>query len=244
MSYLKTKTSDKEDRLDLYARWHARAKPYFLWQLEQFKPYLGESVLDVGCGIGNFTEILMDKKRYIGIDYDSKMIEEMRVQYAGKNNVKFIQADVTNQEEMGRLKDKEPDSILCVNVLEHIENDIVALNNMLAILPPNGHLCIIVPAFQFLYGTLDSLDGHFRRYNKRLLSDKLNNLPGRLVRQYYFNMIGSLGWFLKGKIFREKTQSDANYEIMNLLIPIFSKMERVFQPPFGMSLVTILRKHL
>jgi len=238
----KTKPPGKEKRLDLYARWHDRAKPYFLWQLEQFEPYLGDSILDVGCGLGNFTEILLDKKRYVGIDSDRKMIEEMRVQYASRKNVELTRADVTNQEEMVAFKDKEPDSILCVNVLEHIEEDEVALNNMLAILPPNGHLCLLVPAFQFLYGTLDSLDGHFRRYNKRLLSDKLKDLPGRMVRQYYFNIIGSLGWFLKGKILREKTQSDANYEVMNLLIPIFSKMERVFRPPFGMSLIAIIKK--
>lgn len=242
MPYQKTKPPGKENRLDLYARWHDRAKPYFLWQLEQFEPYLGDFILDVGCGLGNFTEILLDKKRYVGIDSDRKMIEEMRAQYAGRKNVEFIRVDVTNQDEMLAFKNKEPDSILCVNVLEHIEEDVVVLNNMWALLPPNGHLCLLVPAFQFLYGTLDSLDGHFRRYNKRLLSDKLKDLPGRMVRQYYFNMIGSLGWFLKGKILREKNQSDANYQVMNLLIPIFSKIERVFRPPFGMSLIAIFKK--
>jgi len=242
MSYLKTKPPEKEDRLDLYARWHDRAKLYFLWQLEQFKPYLGDSIVDIGCGLGNFTEILLDKKRYVGIDSDHEMIKEMKVQYVGNKNVEFFQVDVTSQEQMDPLKDRKPDSILCVNVLEHIQEDVVALNNMLAILPPDGHLCLLVPAFQFLYGTLDSLDDHFRRYNKRLLSDKLKDLPGRVVRQYYFNMIGSLGWFLKGKILREKTQADANYEVMNLLIPIFSKMERVFRPPFGMSLIAIIKK--
>lgn len=243
MSYLETKTNPQtEDRIDLYARWHNRAKPYFVWQLEQFTPYLGNRVIDVGCGLGNFAEILLDRELYIGIDSDQDIIEKMKGQYADTENIEFFQADITQWDRIQALVYEKADSILCVNVLEHIEDDRVVLKNMAATLPCGGHICLLVPAFQCLYGTLDSLDGHFRRYTKAMVVDRIKDLPVEIVHLYYFNMVGSLGWFLKGRILREKTQSNANYAVMNMLIPFFSKIERAIKPFFGMSLIAILRK--
>lgn len=243
MPYLETKTNPQtEKRIDLYTRWHNRAKPYFVWQLEQFTPYLGNRVIDVGCGLGNFAEILLDRELYVGIDSDQDIIEKMKDQYADTKNAEFLHADITQWVHIQALANEKADSIMCVNVLEHIEDDRVALKNMAATLPPGGHICLLVPAFQCLYGTLDSLDGHFRRYTKGMILDRIKNLPVEIVHLYYFNMVGSLGWFLKGRILREKNQSDANYAVMNMLIPLFSKIERVIKPFFGMSLIAILRK--
>jgi len=231
-----------EDRLDLYARWHAEAKPYFRWQLAQFAPYLGDSVVDVGCGLGNFTELLQEKKCYVGVDCDGRMIATLRDRYAGRQSPAFLEADIMKPECLEDLRGEAPDSVLCVNVLEHIEDDRGALANMVTILPPGGHLCLLVPALQGLYGTLDALDGHFRRYDKRVMAERLAGLPLRVVRQYYFNLVGSLGWFLKGRVLKEKTQSDANYRVMNRLIPLLSRAERFVRPPFGMSLIVVAKK--
>lgn len=238
----KSKLGQKESRLNFYTRWHGKAKPYFLWQLQQFKPYLGNCILDVGCGLGNFTEILLDRKLYIGIDLDLELIKQLKMEYSGKKNIELFHLDVTEPEFIILFKNKKPNSILCVNLLEHIEDDINAIRNMIEILPTGGYLCLLVPAFQFLYGTLDSLDGHFRRYNKNQICKKLKNLPLEVSNMYYFNFIGGLGWLFKGKILLEKTQSNANYYIMNLLIPIVSKIENLLKPPFGISLIVILKK--
>jgi SAM-dependent methyltransferase len=213
-----------------------------MWQLEQFTPYLGNRVIDVGCGLGNFAEILLDRERYIGIDSDQDIIEKMKDQYADTENIEFFQADITQWGHIQALAYEKADSILCVNVLEHIKDDRGALKNIAAILPWGGHVCLLVPAFQCLYGTLDSLDGHFRRYTKAMVMDRIRNLPVEIVHLYYFNMVGSLGWFFKGRVLREKTQSNANYAVMNMLIPLFSKIERAIKPFFGMSLIAILRK--
>jgi hypothetical protein len=109
-------------------------------------------------------------------------------------------------------------------------------------LPAGGHLCLLVPALPFLYGTLDELDGHYRRYTKRSLSERIRNLPVETVRTYYFNALGVPGWLLKGRVLKQARHTNDNYEIMNALLPIVKPLERIWSPPIGMSVIGIYRR--
>ena len=153
-----------EPRLELYRRWYHFAKPYFYWQFLQFKPYLRSRIADIGCGLGNLTDFMSESEVYVGVDNNWRLLSELRSRYVGKHNVEFIRGDITGSDCISRLKSKSVETVLCVNVLEHIEDDGGLLKNLVDILPPNGTLCLLVPAFQSLYGTLDSMDGHLRRY--------------------------------------------------------------------------------
>jgi len=231
-----------ESRLDCYRRWHALAGPYFEWQLSQFKPYLGARVADVGCGIGNFCGYLLDRELYLGVDVDANLTLEQRREFGGAANVEIVQGDITQQSCRDLLVSRQVDSILSVNVIEHIEDDVQALANMIASLPTGGMLCLLVPAMSWLYGTLDTLDGHYRRYRKRTLRERLSRFPVEVVRLYYFNLVGALGWFIKGRVLKETQHSEENYQAMNLLIPLVARVERICPPPFGLSLIAIARK--
>lgn len=231
-----------ESHLEFYRRWHLMSKPYIAWQLDQFRPYLGTRVADVGCGLGNFTEALLDRELYLGIDLDEELLAELRNNYGSNPNVKTLALDATSPSFPETLRGHGIDTIICANVIEHIEHDNEAVANMIAALPPGGHLCILVPALPSLFGTLDSLDGHFRRYTKRTLTERFQGQPVKLLRNFYFNLLGVPGWFIKGRILKQTTHTNDNYKIMNALLPIVKPLERLLPPPLGMSVIAICKR--
>jgi SAM-dependent methyltransferase len=231
-----------ETHLEFYRRWHRLSKPYIRWQFEQFQPYVGRRVADVGCGLGNFTDLLADRDFYLGIDLDEELLRELEVVHNHHANIKTSRLDITKPELGQALRANRVDTVLCVNVIEHVAGDGAAVRNMVEALPGGGHLCLLVPALPFLFGTLDELDGHYRRYTKQTLGRLFNVLPGRLLRLYYFNLAGAPGWLVKGRVLRQKRHTNDNYAVMNALLPGVRLLERLVPPPLGMSVIAIFKK--
>jgi len=100
----------------------------------------------------------------------------------------------------------------------------------------------LVPAFNFLFGSLDALDGHFRRYAYKDVRRLMDGLELELIKSYYLNLPGAVAWFIKGRILKEKAHDNCDYKGMNALLPAVAFIEGVIKPPFGMSLVAVLRK--
>ena len=237
------KKNAEESLLDFYKRWGRLAKPYFRWQIRQFYPFLGSRIGDVGCGIGNFAGFFKDKDLlYIGFEPEKELAEEFKHSHAGGGVRLSVNGDICTDEAASEIKANRLDTILCINVLEHIEDDKRALFNIASGISRDGYICIIVPAFMCLYGSLDALDGHYRRYSKKQLFFMVKDLDIDVVKCYYMNFMGALGWFIKGRVFKEKRHGDTNYLIGHLLIPFMSFAERIVKPAFGLSLVMVLRK--
>jgi 2-polyprenyl-3-methyl-5-hydroxy-6-metoxy-1,4-benzoquinol methylase len=230
-----------ETHLEFYRRWHKLSKPYIRWQFEQFQPYAGRRVADVGCGLGNFTELLADRDFYLGIDLDEELLREL-ANVHGRANIQTARLDITKPELEETLRANCVDTVLCVNVIEHVAEDKAAVRNMVSALPGGGHLCVLVPALPFLFGSLDELDGHFRRYTKQTLGKLFDGLPGKVLRLYYFNFIGVPGWFVKGRVLKQKRHTNDNYAVMNALLPVVRPLEKLLPPPLGMSVIAIFRK--
>lgn len=150
--------------------------------------------------------------------------------------------NICTTEAVDEMRASQLDTIICVNVLEHINNDKCALSNMIDGISRNGHICIIVPAFPCLYGSLDELDGHCRRYAKKDLLRLVKDKNAEVIKCYYLNFLGGLGWLIKGRVIREKRHGNENYTIINKLLPLISFVERIIKPPFGLSLVMVLKK--
>lgn len=234
-----------ESRVDFYRRWGALNAPYFRWQFEQFASYTGKRVADIGCGLGNFLPFLKNTECYLGFEPDAALRQEFQKHCTAPEIILSPSHDITDSRAAAALKAHAVDTIFCINVLEHIENDAQALKNMLEGLSPGGHLCLLVPALQALYGSLDRLDGHYRRYEKKQLLELASaaaDSRARVVKCRYMNFPGIFGWFLKSKVLKEKTQKDENYMLMNKILPVVAAVEKLIPPPLGMSLVLVLKK--
>jgi SAM-dependent methyltransferase len=231
-----------ENHMEFYRRWHRLAAPYFQWQYEQFAPYLGERIADVGCGPGNLTANMLDKEYYLGVDLDLDMLKELQREYRSRGPVDTANLDVCDSGFVSELQRRKVDSILCCNLVEHLEDDKAAIANLTKALPPGGTLGILVPALPWLYGSLDRLDSHYRRYTKRSLVRRLDSLPLKIERLYYFNFAAVPGWWWKGRVKKEQFHASENFRMMNMLIPVLKPIENLVKPPFGLSLILVARR--
>lgn len=236
-----------ESHAEFYERWSARARPYFAWQFAQFRPYVGRRVADVGCGLGSFVEhfLAAGAAAYFGVEPDPELRARFSRHYQDGRVRLTAATDATSPELAEELRAAGIDTAFSVNVLEHIERDDLALKHMIEATKPGGHVCLLVPAHPFLYGTLDALDGHYRRYTKASLRELVAKAGGdstEWVRLYHFNALAAFGWFLKGRVLKERAQANENYALMNAVLPVVSRLEGLIHPPFGLSLVAVLHR--
>jgi SAM-dependent methyltransferase len=134
------------------------------------------------------------------------------------------------------------DTIVCLNVLEHVEHDEVAMSSFRQLLMPGGHLALLVPAFPWLFGTLDLNGPHFRRYTRRGLSGLIQQSGFELLEIRYFNLFGMPGWWFCGKILKRPILPASGLGWYEKLVPVFRRIEAWTGPPMGLSLIAIARR--
>ncbi|NUO09374.1 MAG: class I SAM-dependent methyltransferase [Candidatus Brocadia sp.] len=218
------------------------AKNYRRWIINTVKPHIGNRILEVGGGIGNNVEYLLDRELIVIIDNHQKC-EKYILRRFNNSNILFFNMDITNNSAVAQLAKFNFDTILCLNVLEHIENDVVGLQNIKDVLAVNGKLILIVPAFNSLYGSIDKAVGHKRRYTKNLLVKKINSLHMEIESLRFMNFLGIFGWFLNNKILRRKKESLPQIVFYDkYLAPFAEKLEKILPPPIGLSIVGVFRK--
>lgn len=219
----------------------SQAKRYFAWQSDLSKAQLGRRVLEVGCGLGNFTERLLDRELVIGIDIDANCIAHHQSRFAGQPQIRSQVLDALDPAFL-RLRDERIDSIVCLNVLEHIEQDQTVLERMQQVLPPGGCVVLMIPAFMALYGPIDHHLGHYRRYTRAGLIETASRAGLRPRLLHYMNSVGFFGWWLNSKM-RRQEQSEAQIATFdNYVVPVMAHLEGWVRPPFGQSLFAVLEK--
>ncbi len=211
------------------------------WLFDQIEPFIGQRILEVGCGLGNLTKHLLDYEVVVGIDISKSSIDHVNLTYAHQGNVHAVQCDVTSPDLLN-LKSYLFDTVISLNVLEHIEDDILTLKNIYEILIPNGQLVLIVPAFPSLYGTMDKAIGHYRRYTSHDLKQKLGDVGFEIGTQKYLNPIGAIGWFVNGKFLHRTVPPVGQLKIFNRLMPLVVALEHWINFPFGLSIFSISRR--
>jgi SAM-dependent methyltransferase len=211
---------------------------YDEWIFDEISPYIGQRVLEVGCGLGNLIQHLIDRTLIVGIDPDHKSIAHLRQTYAGQKHVQFHSLDVCDSQVL-KLSNLNFDTVVSLNVFEHIDNDSLALRHLRNLLDPDGYLVLIVPAHSWLYGTMDRSIGHYRRYDRKMMRQRLNQAGFEPLDQKYLNVPGILGWFLYGRILRRQVPPKEQLRLFNRLVPLFRKVEQHIPMPFGLSLLTV-----
>jgi SAM-dependent methyltransferase len=217
------------------------ATNYFAWQSRLASREVGSRIVEVGCGIGNFTALLADRELVVGLDVETSCVDKHRQRFRGRRNIHAEVMDACAPE-FRSLASHRPDSVVCLNVLEHIENDSLALFNMATILAPKGKVVLIVPAFQSLYGLIDAKLGHYRRYGKHQLAALADRAGLRVVTLHYMNSVGFIGWWINAKTARQ-AQSESQILIFDrVVVPAMSRLESLVRPPFGQSIFAAFEK--
>ncbi|HVM98343.1 MAG TPA: methyltransferase, partial [Candidatus Acidoferrales bacterium] len=213
---------------------------YNEWVWTQLVPYVGDRVLEIGSGVGSFTQYLRNREWVVATDNNPHYLELLRNRFARWSNVEVQEINWEHPDFAG-LQAQRFDTILCLNVLEHIENDEAALATFAQLLAPGGRLVLQVPAMHWLYGGIDRAIGHARRYQRAELMNKLTAHGFEVDHASYFNLPGVLGWFLNAVVLRRRTVPGLQARIANLLVP-WLRLERRWQLPFGMALIAVGRK--
>ena len=214
------------------------APAYHQWILDKMRPWLGETVLEVGCGVGNLTGLLLGNGKVIASDVNEEYLQIVENKVRGHPNLKTVCLWDIRHPPPQHL-DITIDSIVCSNVLEHIEDDEETLGHFYQILPGGGRLILLVPALKWLYNLLDQELGHIRRYNKEELRQKLE-AQGFMLRQITFmNGLGVFGWFFNGVILRRRLLPVRQVRIFNRMVPFFIQMEKIIPTVVGQSLIAI-----
>jgi glycosyltransferase involved in cell wall biosynthesis len=215
---------------------------YNRWLADRFRGALGPRVLEIGAGFGNMTRQLFHRELVVASDLDPVALEYLRGSFRDEPEVRVASYRFPlNAEQRAEIRAFGIDTVVCLNVLEHIEDDAGTLADFFALLPSGGRVVLIVPALARLYGTLDQHLHHFRRYEKDELTEKLR-AAGFVVEDCRFlNRPGIVGWYLNGKILRRKVLPSGQLAAFRLILPLLRR-EETNPPPVGMSLLAIGRK--
>lgn len=218
----------------------AELDQYNFWLYEQIAAGLGNRVLEVGSGTGNITQFLCAGGREVyATDVVPSYRRELETLFATNPKVTVGQFDLDKA--VPAEFQAGFDSVICLNVLEHIEDDRYALEQMNAALTPGGKLGLLVPSHRFLYGEFDRAVGHFRRYEKRELREKLQQAGFKVRELKFFSLLAMLPWFINGRLLKRDYLPAGQANLANKLVPLL-KLEKMFGPPCGISLVAIAEK--
>ena len=219
-----------------------RLAPYNAWLHGRFDASLGKRILEVGSGVGNQTRFFVDRERVVASDVEAHYVRELRAKFGGRSNVRIASYRFPLTEgDRAELRAEKLDTIVCLNVLEHIEDDAATLRDFASVLPAGGRLVLLVPSLKALYGSLDVHLHHFRRYEKEELARLVSEAGLKVESIRFLNRPGVFGWWLNSRILKRKVLPKGQLRAFRWILPLL-KLEEKADPSFGMSLLVMARK--
>lgn len=213
------------------------------WMYETISPFCSGNILEIGSGVANISQFFIkDNKDIICSDIRLNYRNTIKTKF-NLDHSKVIDLDITPldfsniyPELIGKF-----DSVFCLNVVEHLKDDDLSIANMMKLLKNGGRLTVLVPAHQCLYNGFDINLEHYRRYNKKSIL-KLMLKRGALVKVFYFNSIGILGWFVSGKLFKNNAIQKGEMKLYNYLVPFIKLFDKLTFHKIGLSVVCVIEK--
>lgn len=212
------------------------------WMYNTISPNCNGRILEIGSGIGNISQFFIrDKKEIVLSDLRDNYCEIIKQKYT---NNEVIKIDLVHNDFENEYKNLTGtfDAVFALNVVEHIEDDVLAIANCKKLLKTGGKLTILVPAYQFLFCDFDVELEHYRRYTKKPLIKIMKANDLKIHKTFYFNFIGILGWFFTGKILKKKTIPEGQMGLFNLLVPIFKLADFLTFRKIGLSVICVSEK--
>ena len=219
----------------------ALAPKFNKWMADTIAPWAGKKVLEIGAGAGNMTRQLSPKRKlYVATDLDAEHIAQLRNGFGHRPTMRIAHLDATVAEHFepfaGQL-----DTVVCLNVLEHIEDDFGTLKRIYSLLEPGGRLLLLVPNGPEAYGALDAAIGHFRRYTEPGLSDLVKSAGYELDAMLSFNRVSYPPWRVSGQWLKSATLSPFGMRVFDRLVWLFRRIDR-FLPWPPASIIAIARR--
>jgi 2-polyprenyl-3-methyl-5-hydroxy-6-metoxy-1,4-benzoquinol methylase len=219
------------------------------WMYKQIKTRLEEkmgNILEIGSGLGTFSEkILRDmgsSSHLMLTDFSTRYVQSLKTRYSSFQNVSVDRLDLNSREEYSKIGYGKYDSIIALNVLEHVKDDLLALQELYKMWKNGGILIILVPCHKFLFNVIDEKLGHFRRYTKKELRRKINKTNFTVACMHYFNTAGMVGWFFNGNVLKSAEINRSASKWFDILVPVFNCLDRITYNITGLSLICCLRK--
>lgn len=211
------------------------------WMYQSVRPWLGRRVAELGVGRGNLSKFIRQHEHVLLTDYRIDYLQELQSKWRYHPNLRVGKLDMTVREDFEQLREFLPDSVVFLNVLEHIEDDRAVLAALHETVPVDCRLVILVPFNQKLYSEFDRQLGHFRRYSYGELESKMRDAGFEVEKQFFFNKFGVIAWFVANTLGGQKALTPFQLKVYNFLTPVFRVLDRVL-PTSGLSIVVIGRK--
>jgi len=218
----------------------ARARRFNLWMADAIRPYLGDRVLEIGSGVGNLSRALLPRARYVASDINPLYLETLANLASDRPYLKSSYCDVSDLNSFP-ITDGGYDSVICLNVLEHVADDRRSLNNIKRVLAAGGSAIVLVPQGPWNFGTLDQVLGHQRRYTPSTLDQLATDCGLEISELIEFNRIGTIAWYLNGRILRRRGFGLGQVWMLNLITPLMRMLDKIVPIP-PLSLIAVMRR--
>lgn len=217
------------------------ANRFNLWMADTIRPHVGRRVLEIGAGMGNLSRCLAPRRElYIASDIDGEHLARLRTRLAHRPNFRAMECDLSRASDFESIRGRI-DTIVCLNVLEHVEDDAAGLRNMFETLEPGGRAIVLVPEGMSVYGELDRVLGHFRRYSEDELKTKAHAAGFEVEHFLEFNRVTRPGWYWNGRILKRRSFSRFQLAVFDALVPLWRHIDRLI-PWRPVSIIIVARK--
>ncbi len=209
------------------------------WSVKTIEPYLGQRIIEIGSGTANISRQLPRREHLTVSDCDEEYLRLLKLAFHDQHQVAVRKLDLNCAKDFSALAHRY-DTVLCLNVLEHIQDDRMALKRMASLLEPDGRLVLQVPQHPGLFGEMDRALGHLRRYHPQDLRDKLTAAGFEVEHVRNFNAVGILGWYLNVRLLGRTEMSKLQLKLFDSLVPILRRIEANLSLP-GLALIAVAR---
>jgi len=218
-----------------------QAPKFNRWMYDTIKPYLGSNLAELGSGRGNLSKLLRPHGRLLVTDNRPEYLSELRSRWPEDERLEVAHLDLCERSQYERLRAFKPDTVVCLNVLEHIEDDRAVLRSLYEVLGEQARVVFLVPFNPRLTSEFDRQIGHFRRYQTGELEEKLRAAGFVVEKQVFFNKVGVFAWWIGNTLSKQRSITSWQLKVYNALTPIFRIIDK-FLPTAGLSTIVVARK--
>lgn len=214
---------------------------YLSWVARLVRPHLGDSVLEIGAGIGHMTGRLMARRlEYVAAEKDPLYLHALNNRFLRTPNVSVRKLDPEAPAGLGELAERF-DTLVCLNVLEYVTDPEACLASLRVTVKPGGNVVLLVPQGRGLFGSIDRTLGHKRRFSRadmRLMLEKAGFEAEEMVS---LNRAGAVAWGVVGKLLRRRSLSKVTLKAFDKTVWLWRRVDRLMPWP-GLSLIAVGRR--